>query len=872
MEAVLKRELEIGQKEDAKTKTGGSGNTDLKNQSSNNLERFPPEHQDTIMKQLGNHSGIYNYKSNKKIEGEAEPKPKPENKMSAYTTTFPEHLLKYTLHYQAQNGDGNSSESDYESLHESPSKEKKNGITEELDEDLEFEETPKQYKYIMRESGQVRFYWDLIVISLAVYTSIMTPFFIAFDPSWRENLFFTFFDWIVNIIFMLDIGVNFRTTFINTKRGFEVYDPKMIAKKYVLGGKFWIDLISSIPFDNIEVEALSFLAVLGMLKLIRTARISKIIQHLKVKQITKTYLKTVQLLFNILLYIHLQACIWWIIVKVEKSWVPNMDFIFYSTQIYKEGIWHQYWSSIYHSVMLFGINEMAARTTLVLIASSFIMLLSAMVNANLIGQVAVLVSDMSKKSVKFQQQQDTCNTAMANMKIPQITRKKVREYLLNTQSTQDQQEELNDFLKNISPSLRMKVSVHIFSDILRNNKVFSFIIEKYQDSEYIVRKLETILTVPEDEIVTQNKRLTGNEKDVQIYFIAKGEFQVYCQTQVHTMPSKVRTLQSGDHFGEISMLYGCKRTATVTSIKYGTLGYMTKASYKDAVYKYQEISEELNKCIYEYDDLLKIFKEWYIKQVPYFQNLCTETIHKILFSFNDETFEKGHVLISEEDMTDKLILVQYGVIDIEVVVDEQVFVIERMTKGCVLNYRNFLYKDTFKLVARCKSITQVMYLDDQTWMKLRNKYDDIESEFKKFTAIEENSEENISKILLDYILPLPEGDPRDPNMVLNRQKLTNKLKNCALKTLLQNKKNRPPKLKDILKNAIEKMRTQQQDKKDKEEMENESSESELDPEEYQTNFFNKSADDISYFVEYTSDIVNDFEQKLIKKIPKTITS
>lgn len=51
-------------------------------------------------------------------------------------------------------------------------------------------------------------------------------------------------------------------------------------------------------------------------------------------------------------------------------------------------------------------------------------------------------------------------------------------------------------------------------------------------------------------------------------------------------------------------------------------------------------------------------------------------------------------------MTDKLILVQYGVIDLEITVDEQVFVIERITKGCVLNYRNFLYKDTFKLVAR----------------------------------------------------------------------------------------------------------------------------------------------------------------------------
>jgi len=90
---------------------------------------------------------------------------------------------------------------------------------------------------------------------------------------------------------------------------------------------------------------------------------------------------------------------------------------------------------------------------------------------------------------------------------------------------------------------------------------------------------------------------------------------------------------------------------------------------------------ELNKGIYEYDDDLKLFKEWYLKQVPYFKNLCLETLHKILFSFNDETYEKGHKLISEEDMTDKLILVQYGVIDIEVMVDEQVFVIERLVKG-----------------------------------------------------------------------------------------------------------------------------------------------------------------------------------------------
>lgn len=446
---------------------------------------------------------------------------------------------KYVMNYDLKDEESKfSSDTEFDSINDMAAKLENEIDIENGDEESDGEITQENAKWIIRESGTIRFYWDLIVISLAVYTSLVTPFFIAFDPPWGSHISFTFVDWIVNIVFIVDIGVNFRTTHINTKTGNEVYDSKIIAKKYVLGGKFWIDLISSIPFDNIQIKALSAFGALGMLKLIRTARITKIIQHLNVKQITKTYLKTIQLLFNILLYIHLQACIWWLIVSVEKNWVPNMDFIFYSTTIYQQGIWYKYWSSMYHSVMLFGVNEMAARTTWVLIMSSFIMLLSAMVNANMIGQVAVLIGDMSKKSVKFQKQQDTCNTAMTNMMIPHLTRKKVREYLLNTQSTQDQQEELNDFLKNISPSLRFKVSVHIFSDVLKNNKVFSILIQNNEDTviQYLVRKLEIMLTIPEDEIVTQNKTLTGKEKEVCMYFIAKGEFQVFCQIQVLTMP------------------------------------------------------------------------------------------------------------------------------------------------------------------------------------------------------------------------------------------------------------------------------------------------------------------------------------------------
>ena len=58
-------------------------------------------------------------------------------------------------------------------------------------------------------------------------------------------------DKIVDLLFVIDIIINFRTTYISGK-GEEVFDPKVIAKKYALGGRFWIDLLSVIPFVELS--------------------------------------------------------------------------------------------------------------------------------------------------------------------------------------------------------------------------------------------------------------------------------------------------------------------------------------------------------------------------------------------------------------------------------------------------------------------------------------------------------------------------------------------------------------------------------------------------------------------------------------------
>lgn len=55
-------------------------------------------------------------------------------------------------------------------------------------------------------------------------------------------------DLVVDVMFIVDIFINFRTTFIDDQKGEVVSDPAKIAKHY-LKGWFVIDVLAAIPFD-----------------------------------------------------------------------------------------------------------------------------------------------------------------------------------------------------------------------------------------------------------------------------------------------------------------------------------------------------------------------------------------------------------------------------------------------------------------------------------------------------------------------------------------------------------------------------------------------------------------------------------------------
>ena len=47
----------------------------------------------------------------------------------------------------------------------------------------------------------------------------------------------------------------------------------------------------------------------------------------------------------------------------------------------------------------------------------------------------------------------------------------------------------------------------------------------------------------------------------------------------------------GEYFGEIALIYGCKRTATVQSLKYSTLAKLKKSDYQDILIEFPDLKK-----------------------------------------------------------------------------------------------------------------------------------------------------------------------------------------------------------------------------------------------------------------------------------------
>lgn len=220
----------------------------------------------------------------------------------------------------------------------------------------------RSHRMLIHERGKLRTTWDIMIIIFSIWISFAQPFEIAFNPPSMKGGSFTTFNYLIDIIFIIDIALNFRTTIYDFITGQEIAETSKIARKYLLGN-FFFDLLAAIPFEFMSQQIsqshiLEILGLISILKFFRVLRFTKVIRFLNTTEDVKLSLRLFKLIFYLIIYIHIQACAWFFYTKQDRQWFPVPDLIMDIRTFYDHGITYTYCLSVYHSVSILDGGEM----------------------------------------------------------------------------------------------------------------------------------------------------------------------------------------------------------------------------------------------------------------------------------------------------------------------------------------------------------------------------------------------------------------------------------------------------------------------------------------------------------------------------------
>jgi hypothetical protein len=273
---------------------------------------------------------------------------------------------------------------------------------EQLKQNMEFEKIKKKgFQLVIRQNDAWKFWWDTVILILAIFNSITIPLKLSFD-EFSETLDNSLTYNIVNltsaVFFILDIFLQLNTTFYDAD-GEEIFDKRRIRIHY-LCGMFTVDLLSSIPIEIILPN--HPLRVLNILKILRIFRLTAIINKMNVDEEAKSQMRILQLIFLLMLCMHIVGSAWNAITKGNEYWIPPLDFVYAGKypqiyRLYTKSDVYRYIVHFYNAILFLGGNEMGPRSNTELILSTVFLVCMAIFNAWLFGDMAVLSEISGRK-------------------------------------------------------------------------------------------------------------------------------------------------------------------------------------------------------------------------------------------------------------------------------------------------------------------------------------------------------------------------------------------------------------------------------------------------------------------------------------------
>ena len=103
---------------------------------------------------------------------------------------------------------------------------------------------------MVRHDSGYKNLWDLFIILLVLFNCIMIPLQVSMSNlEFIQSNAFNVVSIMIDTAFGIDIIVNFCTAYVSPDTGLVIVDRWKIAKNYMCGSRFLIDILASFPFE-----------------------------------------------------------------------------------------------------------------------------------------------------------------------------------------------------------------------------------------------------------------------------------------------------------------------------------------------------------------------------------------------------------------------------------------------------------------------------------------------------------------------------------------------------------------------------------------------------------------------------------------------
>ncbi|XP_069769254.1 voltage-gated delayed rectifier potassium channel KCNH8 isoform X4 [Narcine bancroftii] len=459
----------------------------------------------------------------------------------------------------------------------------------------------KKSKFILLHYSTSKALWDWLILLATFYVAVTVPYNVCFIgndnlPSARST---TVSDIAVEILFIIDIVLNFRTTYVS-KSGQVIFEARSICIHYVTTW-FIIDLVAALPFDLLYAFNVNVVSIVHLLKTVRLLRLLRLLQKLdRYSQHSTIVLTLLMSMFALLA--HWMACIWYVIGKIEIEgndpdtwdigWLhelgKRLETPYYGNNTMGgPGIRSAYIAALYFtlsSLTSVGFGNVSANTEAEKIFSICTMLIGALMHALVFGNVTAIIQRMYSRWSLYHHRIKDLKDFIRVHHLPKQLKQRMLEYFQTTWSVNNGID-ANELLKDFPDELRSDITMHLNKEILQLSLFASA-------SRGCLRSLslhiKTSFCAPGEYLLRQGDALQA------IYFVCSGSMEVLKGAMVLAILGKGDLI--GANLADKDQVI--KTSADVKALTYCDLQCINLKGLFEVLQLYPEYSQKFKEDIY----------------------------------------------------------------------------------------------------------------------------------------------------------------------------------------------------------------------------------------------------------------------------------